>query len=162
MTSEGTFSCTRPRGRSSCTRPGGRSSCVVPGGFERDGVAPKCSCSVYAILYKSRTTTNPNRMFLRCPFFKAKERHCRFVVLLDEHLKKIRAIESEAFGPVDDAKGIEVEEQLFRRQELEKNGEFGEEAVIYVSNVHVFEPVNEFLPHVHYIVLMMCSRHYLL
>ncbi|MED6157100.1 hypothetical protein PIB30_020256 [Stylosanthes scabra] len=38
---------------------------------DRDGVAPKCHCGGYAILYRSRTRKNPNRLFLGCPFFKA-------------------------------------------------------------------------------------------
>ncbi|RYR37835.1 hypothetical protein Ahy_A09g042741 [Arachis hypogaea] len=41
------------------------------GGDERDEIAPKCFCGVYVILYKSRITTNPNRMFLKYPYFKA-------------------------------------------------------------------------------------------
>ncbi|RYR77551.1 hypothetical protein Ahy_A01g002057 [Arachis hypogaea] len=105
---------------SSYTRLGGGSSCAVSGGCDRDGIAPKCFCGVCDILYKSRTTTNPNRMFLGCPFFKVKERYCQYFVWLDEHLKKIRAIESQALGAVDDAKGIDVEKQLLGSQELEK------------------------------------------
>ncbi|XP_015962338.1 uncharacterized protein At4g04775-like [Arachis duranensis] len=120
------------RGGSSCTRPGRGSSCAVAGGCDRDGVAPKCFCGVYAILYKSRIASNPNRMFLGCPFFKVKERCCRYFVCLDEHLKKIRAMEFEALGAVDDVGGVDIEDhvvqslglekkiQLLRSQELEK------------------------------------------
>ncbi|MED6130109.1 hypothetical protein PIB30_114825, partial [Stylosanthes scabra] len=39
-------------------------------GSERDGAAPKCKCGVYAILYLSKTSNNPNRLFFGCPFFK--------------------------------------------------------------------------------------------
>ncbi|QHO09577.1 uncharacterized protein DS421_14g482540 [Arachis hypogaea] len=106
-------------GGSSCTRPGRGSSCAVAGGCDRDGVAAKCFCGIYAILYKSRTASNPNRMFLGCPFFKVKERYCRYFVWLDEHLKKIRAMESEALGAVDDVGGVDVEDQVVRSQELE-------------------------------------------
>ncbi|RYQ85870.1 hypothetical protein Ahy_B10g105498 isoform B [Arachis hypogaea] len=98
----------------------GGSSCAVAGGCDRDGVAPKCFCGLYAILYKSRTTSNPNRMFLGCPFFKVKERCCRYFVWLDEYLKKIRAMESEALGAVDDVGGVDVEDQVVRSQKLEK------------------------------------------
>ncbi|XP_016177611.1 uncharacterized protein At4g04775-like [Arachis ipaensis] len=119
-------------GSSSCTRLGGGSSCAVPGGYERDRVAPKCYCGVYAIMYKSRTTSNPNRVFLGCPFFKAKEPYCRYFGWLDEHLKKIRTVEPEALGAVDEAEGVNVEEQLFRNQDMEKkNRRVGEEAVVY-------------------------------
>ncbi|MED6223837.1 hypothetical protein PIB30_077988 [Stylosanthes scabra] len=37
---------------------------------DRDGVAPKCYCGGYAILYRSRTRNNPNRLFFGCPFFR--------------------------------------------------------------------------------------------
>nr|XP_025673767.1 uncharacterized protein At4g04775-like [Arachis hypogaea] len=92
----------------------------MPGGYERDRVAPKCYCGVFAIMYKSRTTSNPNRVFLRCPFFKAKEPYCRYFVWLDEHLKKLRAVEPEALGAVDEAEGVDVDEQLFRNQNMKK------------------------------------------
>ncbi|RYR28563.1 hypothetical protein Ahy_B01g052704 isoform B [Arachis hypogaea] len=119
-------------GGSSCTRPGGGSSCAVAGGCDRDGITPKCFCGVYAILYKSRTATNPNRIFLGCPFFKIKEGYCRYFVCLDEHLKKIRAMEVQALGAVDDVGGVDVEDQLLQSQELEKkNGRVGEETVMY-------------------------------
>ncbi|MED6226279.1 hypothetical protein PIB30_102033 [Stylosanthes scabra] len=36
---------------------------------ERDGTAPKCNCGIYAVLYLSKTTNNPNRLFFG-PFFK--------------------------------------------------------------------------------------------
>ncbi|MED6190183.1 hypothetical protein PIB30_103198, partial [Stylosanthes scabra] len=39
-------------------------------GEDREGVAPKCHCRVYAIPYLSRIESNPNRMFFGCPFFK--------------------------------------------------------------------------------------------
>ncbi|MED6170795.1 hypothetical protein PIB30_034596 [Stylosanthes scabra] len=38
-------------------------------GEDREGVAPKCHCGVYAIPYLSRTESNPNRMFFGCPFW---------------------------------------------------------------------------------------------
>ncbi|RYQ99213.1 hypothetical protein Ahy_B07g087115 isoform A [Arachis hypogaea] len=107
-------------GGSSCTRPGRRSSSAIAGACDRDGVAPKCFCGVYAILYKSRTASNPNRIFFGCPFFKVKERCCRYFVWLDEHLKKIRAMESEALGAVDDVGGVDIEDHVVRSQELEE------------------------------------------
>ncbi|RYQ85869.1 hypothetical protein Ahy_B10g105498 isoform A [Arachis hypogaea] len=110
----------------------GGSSCAVAGGCDRDGVAPKCFCGLYAILYKSRTTSNPNRMFLGCPFFKVKERCCRYFVWLDEYLKKIRAMESEALGAVDDVGGVDVEDQVVRSQKLEKKIQLsGEDELMY-------------------------------
>ncbi|XP_057723380.1 uncharacterized protein At4g04775-like [Arachis stenosperma] len=107
-------------GSSSCTRPRGESSCAVPGGFERDPVAPKCYCGVYAIMYKSRTTSNPNRVFLGCPLFKAKESYCQNFVWMDEHLKKIRAVEPEGLGAADEAEGVAIEEQMLRNQDIEE------------------------------------------
>ncbi|MED6107672.1 hypothetical protein PIB30_016291 [Stylosanthes scabra] len=39
-------------------------------GNERDGAAPKCKCRVYAMLYLSKTSNNPNWLFFGYPFFK--------------------------------------------------------------------------------------------
>ncbi|RYR31890.1 uncharacterized protein At4g04775-like [Arachis ipaensis] len=121
-------------GSSSCTRPGEGSSCTVPGEYERDRVAPKCYCSVYAIMYKSRTTSNPNRVFLGCPLFKAKEPYCRYFVWLDEHLKRIKAVKPEALGVVDEAEGVDVEEQLFRNQDMEKKIEELERKLLSIES----------------------------
>ncbi|MED6161124.1 hypothetical protein PIB30_057791 [Stylosanthes scabra] len=56
---------------------------------DRDGVAPKCHCGVYAILYRSRTRKNPNRLFLGCPFFKQGKLYCSFFEWLDKHCMKL-------------------------------------------------------------------------
>ncbi|RYR40647.1 hypothetical protein Ahy_A09g046400 [Arachis hypogaea] len=91
---------------------------------DRDGIASKCFCDVYDILYKSRiSTNNHNQMFFGCPFFKVKEQYCQYFVWLDEHLKKIRAMKSQALGAINDAEGIDVEDQLLRSQKLEKEME---------------------------------------
>ncbi|MED6109320.1 hypothetical protein PIB30_032315 [Stylosanthes scabra] len=49
-------------------------------GNKRDGAAPKCRCGVYAILYLSKTSKNPNRLFFGCPFFKIGGPHCKFLL----------------------------------------------------------------------------------
>ncbi|MED6142835.1 hypothetical protein PIB30_001035 [Stylosanthes scabra] len=61
----------------------------LPDGVEdSDGVAPKCHCGVYAVLYMLRTSSNPNRLFFGCPFFKKAEfPHCRFFRWLDRHIE---------------------------------------------------------------------------
>ncbi|MED6219564.1 hypothetical protein PIB30_036904 [Stylosanthes scabra] len=53
-------------------------------GKERDGAAPKCKCGVYAILYLSKTSNNPNRLF-----FGFGHPHCNFFLWLDRHVAKI-------------------------------------------------------------------------
>ncbi|RYR09763.1 hypothetical protein Ahy_B05g078170 [Arachis hypogaea] len=121
-------------GSSSCTRRGGGSSCAVPGGCSRVAIAPKCYCGIYAIMYKSRTTSNPNRVFLGCPLFKAKEPYCRYFVWLDEHLKKIRAVEPEALGAMDEAEGVAVEEQLLGNQDIEKKIEELERKLLSIES----------------------------
>ncbi|RYQ96376.1 hypothetical protein Ahy_B08g092114 [Arachis hypogaea] len=63
--------------------------CVVYAGDLKDDVAPRCFCEVYAIMYMSRTISNPNRVFLGCPFYKGKQSHCKFFVWVDEHLDRI-------------------------------------------------------------------------
>ncbi|MED6153230.1 hypothetical protein PIB30_099773 [Stylosanthes scabra] len=63
-------------------------------GDDRDGVAPKCHCSVYAILYLSKTANNP--MFFGYPFFKkARLAHCKFFLWLDRHTEKLRMVGAE-------------------------------------------------------------------
>ncbi|MED6205304.1 hypothetical protein PIB30_016489 [Stylosanthes scabra] len=55
---------------------------------DSDGVAPKCHCGVYVVLYMSRTSSNPNRLFFGCPFFKKAEfPHCRSFRWLDKHIE---------------------------------------------------------------------------
>ncbi|RYR46831.1 hypothetical protein Ahy_A07g032671 [Arachis hypogaea] len=39
-------------------------------GDGNDAVVPRCFCGVYAIMYMSKTVSNPNRIFLGCPFYK--------------------------------------------------------------------------------------------
>ncbi|MED6163690.1 hypothetical protein PIB30_082471 [Stylosanthes scabra] len=64
----------------------------MPNGVDedRDGVAPKCCCGVYAVLYMSKTANNPNRLFFGCPFFKkARLPHCKFFLWLDRHTEQL-------------------------------------------------------------------------
>ncbi|XP_020975155.1 uncharacterized protein LOC110270352 [Arachis ipaensis] len=65
--------------------------CVVHDGDLKDDVAPRCFCGVYAIMYMSRTISNPNRVFLGCPFYKENQPHCKFFLWVDEHLARIRS-----------------------------------------------------------------------
>ncbi|XP_057755586.1 uncharacterized protein LOC130974747 [Arachis stenosperma] len=59
-------------------------------GDEKDDITLMCRCGVYAVLYKSRTPTNPNQLFLGCPFFKLKNSsHYKFFVWIDDHVAKI-------------------------------------------------------------------------
>ncbi|RYR28776.1 hypothetical protein Ahy_B01g052946 [Arachis hypogaea] len=37
---------------------------------DKDGVSPKCFCGKNTIIFMSKTSSNPNRLFLGCPFFK--------------------------------------------------------------------------------------------
>ncbi|MED6200581.1 hypothetical protein PIB30_086627 [Stylosanthes scabra] len=67
----------------------------VPNGVEdRDGVAPKCHCRVYAILYMSRTTNNPNRLFFGCRSSRmlARLSHCKFFLWLNKHTEQLAKI----------------------------------------------------------------------
>ncbi|MED6113930.1 hypothetical protein PIB30_075405 [Stylosanthes scabra] len=57
-------------------------------GHERDGATPKCHCRAYAVLYLSKTTKNPHRLFFGCPFFKSSLQHCKFFLWLDQHAAK--------------------------------------------------------------------------
>ncbi|XP_052109918.1 uncharacterized protein LOC127741473 [Arachis duranensis] len=90
---------------------------------EKDDIAPTCKCGVYIILYKSRTTTNPNRLFFGCPFFKLKNSsHCKFFLWLDDHVSTVRVLDKfMTENEVDDLKvylGKKVVEQ--RLTDLEK------------------------------------------
>ncbi|MED6139526.1 hypothetical protein PIB30_084634 [Stylosanthes scabra] len=67
---------------------------------EMDGVAPKCRCGVYAILSLSKTSSNPNRLFFGCPFFKGRLPHCKFFMWLDQYTAKICTIEAGNCGEV--------------------------------------------------------------
>ncbi|MED6112656.1 hypothetical protein PIB30_063586 [Stylosanthes scabra] len=85
MESDGAASSSRRSERSSSTQ-----GVYAPRlGEQMDGVAPKCSCGAYAILYLSKTVNNPNRLFFGCPFFKGRLPHCRFFMWLDRYTAKL-------------------------------------------------------------------------
>ncbi|MED6199881.1 hypothetical protein PIB30_079959 [Stylosanthes scabra] len=85
MESDGAATSSRRSERSSSTQ-----GVYMPSlGEEMDGVAPKCRCGVYAILYLSKTSGNPNRLFFGCPFFKGKLPYCKFFMWLDQYTAKI-------------------------------------------------------------------------
>ncbi|MED6126843.1 hypothetical protein PIB30_082418 [Stylosanthes scabra] len=95
MESEGGSSASR---RSAGGGRGDRSSAETQGffaakvGHERDGAAPKCHCGVYAVLYLSKTSNNPNRLFFGCSFFKIRLNHCKFFLWLDQHAANIERV----------------------------------------------------------------------
>ncbi|MED6206870.1 hypothetical protein PIB30_030640 [Stylosanthes scabra] len=70
-------------------------------GHERDGAAPKCHCGVYAVLYFSKMSKNPNRLFFGCPFFKIQLSHCKFFLWLDQHSAKFGRM-VEISGPKEE------------------------------------------------------------
>ncbi|MED6111217.1 hypothetical protein PIB30_050436 [Stylosanthes scabra] len=66
---------------------------------DRDGVAPKCRCEVYAVLYMFKTANNPNMLFFDCPFFKkARWPHCKFFLWLDRHTEQLGKIGAIAYA----------------------------------------------------------------
>ncbi|MED6174202.1 hypothetical protein PIB30_066746 [Stylosanthes scabra] len=84
MASEGGSSSLRRRPATSCSLR------AVQGGDETDGIALRCFCGVYAVMYMSKTESNPNRLFLGCPMYKLKMGgHCKYFLWLDEHVDKI-------------------------------------------------------------------------
>ncbi|MED6126509.1 hypothetical protein PIB30_079246 [Stylosanthes scabra] len=40
---------------------------------EMNGAAPKCHCGFHAVLYLSKTTSNPNRLFFGCRSLRVEE-----------------------------------------------------------------------------------------
>ncbi|MED6198828.1 hypothetical protein PIB30_070179, partial [Stylosanthes scabra] len=76
---------------------------LLKGVEDRDGVAPKCHCGVYVVLYMSKTANNPNRLFFGCPFFKkARLPHCQFFLWLDKHTEQLgKAGEIKYAGDTD-------------------------------------------------------------
>ncbi|QHO44706.1 uncharacterized protein DS421_6g173020 [Arachis hypogaea] len=62
---------------------------VLYDGDLKDDIARRCFCGVYAIMYMSRTSRNPKRVFMGCPFYKGNQPHCKFFLWVDEHLARI-------------------------------------------------------------------------
>ncbi|RYQ89973.1 hypothetical protein Ahy_B09g096332 [Arachis hypogaea] len=52
----------------------------------KECVSPKCLCGKNAILFMSKTTRNPKRLFLGCPFYKVRQPCCKYFLWLDEHI----------------------------------------------------------------------------
>ncbi|XP_020975896.1 uncharacterized protein LOC110270802 [Arachis ipaensis] len=63
-----------------------RRGSVPNGNGGKEGVSPKCFCEENGIMFMSRTTSNSNRLFLGCPFYKVKQPYCNFFLWLDEHI----------------------------------------------------------------------------
>ncbi|MED6169124.1 hypothetical protein PIB30_018462 [Stylosanthes scabra] len=80
---------------------------------DKDGVAPKCYCGAYTILYRSRTCKNPNKLFFGCPFYKkAGSPYCSSFTWLDKHCTKV--------GIVKDGKEGEGSAEVKEHYELVK------------------------------------------
>ncbi|RYR69783.1 hypothetical protein Ahy_A03g016333 [Arachis hypogaea] len=45
-----------------------------------------CNCRSYAILFESRTSKNPRRLFFGCSNFKNNRGHCKYFAWLDEYV----------------------------------------------------------------------------
>ncbi|RYR47617.1 hypothetical protein Ahy_A07g033560 [Arachis hypogaea] len=116
--------------------------CSVQAGDEKDGVAPKCFCGMYAIFYLSKTNTNPNRLFFGCPFFKissqffiymdeVKQPYCKFFVWVDNHIERIGCMEPTK--KLDDNQSLDVEE-YFGKKKLENKMTDLEQSLIYLEN----------------------------
>ncbi|MED6201917.1 hypothetical protein PIB30_099889 [Stylosanthes scabra] len=70
---------------------------------DRDGVAPKCYCGVYAILYRSRTRNNPNRLFFGCPYFRQGSiPYCSFFMWLDKHCAQLGVLKPTKDGVAEE------------------------------------------------------------
>ncbi|RYR25474.1 hypothetical protein Ahy_B02g059260 [Arachis hypogaea] len=96
-------------------RSGGRedqfaASSVPNGKDDKDGVSPKCFYGENAILFMSKTRSNPNRLCLGCPFYKARQLYCKFFLWLDEHIARLgmtetRYLEEKETGNVEEYHG---------------------------------------------------------
>ncbi|RYQ91569.1 hypothetical protein Ahy_B09g097509 [Arachis hypogaea] len=56
----------------------------IGSGRLRKGEHPKCFCRTLAVICRSRTAKNPNRLFFGCPYFKEKQGYCEFFAWFDE------------------------------------------------------------------------------
>ncbi|RYR47719.1 hypothetical protein Ahy_A07g033674 [Arachis hypogaea] len=52
----------------------------------KHGVSPKCFCGENAVLFMSKTRSNPDRLFMGCRFYKARQPNCKIFLWLDEHV----------------------------------------------------------------------------
>ncbi|RYR09435.1 hypothetical protein Ahy_B05g077754 [Arachis hypogaea] len=92
MASDGVSSCSRRSGGVGREEQSAEGS--GPKGKDgKDGVSPKCFCGEHAIMFMLKTSSNPNRLFLRCPFYKicitVRQLHCKFFLWLDEHIGRL-------------------------------------------------------------------------
>ncbi|QHN93484.1 uncharacterized protein DS421_17g593080 [Arachis hypogaea] len=75
-------------------------------------------------MYMSMTISNPNIIFLGCPFYKEKQPHCKFFVWVDEHLVRIGSngcISDKRHLSEKNVEVVEEEEELdYRMAVLEK------------------------------------------
>ncbi|RYQ91184.1 hypothetical protein Ahy_B09g097087 [Arachis hypogaea] len=63
----------------------------------------------------SKTRSNPDRLFLGCPFYKARQPYCKFFLWLDEHIAGLGLIETKYMG---EKEFVDVED-YHRQQDME-------------------------------------------
>ncbi|RYR49452.1 hypothetical protein Ahy_A07g035955 [Arachis hypogaea] len=109
MASEGVSSSWRRGGGpvASSSRPKEKDS--------KHGVSPKCFCGENAVLFMSKTRSNPDRLFLGCPFYKARQPYCKFFVWLDEHIAGLGLTATKYMG---EKESVDVED-YHRQQDME-------------------------------------------
>ncbi|RYQ89438.1 hypothetical protein Ahy_B09g096087 [Arachis hypogaea] len=81
----------------------------------KEGVSPRCFCGENAILFMSRTSSNLNRLFLGCPFYKVRQPCCKFFLWLDEHVAGLGVGVTRYLGK----EGILHGEEPLRMKEME-------------------------------------------
>nr|AEL30348.1 unknown [Arachis hypogaea] len=97
MASDGVSSSSRRSG-------GGRredqfAASSVPNGKDgKDDVSPKCLCGENVIMFMLKMRSNPNRLFLGCPFYKVRQPYCRIFLWFDEHIARIGMTETRYLG----------------------------------------------------------------
>ncbi|RYQ95161.1 hypothetical protein HN51_045187 [Arachis hypogaea] len=73
----------------------------------RIGEHPKCKCRTLALICRSRTADNPNRLFFGCPYFKEKQGYCEFFAWFDEIFEYVMddVVEGQRLASVDTGAG---------------------------------------------------------
>ncbi|RYR29305.1 hypothetical protein Ahy_B01g053675 isoform B [Arachis hypogaea] len=73
----------------------------------RKGEHPKYKCRTYAVICRSPTPENPNRLFFGCPHFKKKQGYCDFFAWFDEIFGYVGVVEGRRLASVDTCAGEE-------------------------------------------------------
>ncbi|RYR25232.1 hypothetical protein Ahy_B02g058887 [Arachis hypogaea] len=110
-----------------------------------------CFCPLPVVPLKSKTSSNPDRWFLRCPLWKNTQRRCGYFQWLDE--TKEQCVEGEVFSENSNMVGIADPKKKSR---INQEGSDGRERDRMMMVLSVVNDMKEQLKMVELLLIVIC------